>query len=674
MANLSNINNVLRVSSSGVGINKNNTGPSELDIESAGADMIDMTRTNLKTYRLAISGASDFSIFDVVANEDRLTIDSSGDVGIGGVPSEKLTIDGTTSGAYVRISNVASGDISSGYTIYNGSNLDFNVYTNPTFGNTTLLSREALAIRAGGAQRMYIRADGGVAIGGGNTGYSSQILSVKSDTADNVFYGESSDANCFASFRDSNSTANIEFGAIGNSHVFRKDTSIKMVIDGDGDVGIGITSPGYKLSVANASTRIISATYIDGANGIMSHAGAPNYGLESFQVRGDFISFWTDYDASHYQGTEKMRIDSSGKVGVANTNPSAFNSLGATAQIVIGDADAVSNLTMYSSASGYGSVAFADSNSSSSSSQYSGLIQYYHVANSMTFYTSAAPRMTILSSGNVGIGTTSPQNDKLHVETDTSTVYDGNSNQTGGLFVNNIYHEALNTFSQIRLGVSGASGASNVRLVGIEPSQAASDFAIVLRDGSVWGEKLRIKGATGYVGIGTPNPSKKLSVNGGIVAGNNNTDAGASQIYGDIRRPQATNFSKRNYILTAGAGDALYSIARQWHDTANWGSGNINVIMWGIYYGRSNFSKADFSCRYGYSGNVADVEVNFNPGGLGTPSWTAATQVSGNVYYRDLQILIPAYTQISFEIISPGLQQTYNLSNTSNNTVYLYPH
>ena len=47
MANLSNINNILRVSSSGVGINKNNTGPSELDIESAGADMIDMTRTCL---------------------------------------------------------------------------------------------------------------------------------------------------------------------------------------------------------------------------------------------------------------------------------------------------------------------------------------------------------------------------------------------------------------------------------------------------------------------------------------------------------------------------------------------------------------------------------------------------------------------------------------------------
>ena len=99
MANLSNINNILRVSSSGVGLNKNNTGPSELDIESSGADMIDMTRTGQKTYRFAISGASAFSLFDVAANADRLIIDSSGDVVIGTTSNSynkgKLTVHNT---------------------------------------------------------------------------------------------------------------------------------------------------------------------------------------------------------------------------------------------------------------------------------------------------------------------------------------------------------------------------------------------------------------------------------------------------------------------------------------------------------------------------------------------------------------------------------------------------
>ena len=95
---------------------------------------------------------------------------------------------------------------------------------------------------------MQIRTDnGGIAIGLNNTGYSSQILSVKSGTSDNVFYGESSDANCFASFRDNSSTANIEFGVIGDNHVLRKDTTQYFVVDNIGDV--------YNFqSVSNANT------------------------------------------------------------------------------------------------------------------------------------------------------------------------------------------------------------------------------------------------------------------------------------------------------------------------------------------------------------------------------------------------------------------------------------
>ena len=58
-----------------------------------------------------------------------------------------------------------TGDITAGYQIYNGSNLDLNIYTNPLFGNSTLLSREALAIRTGGSQSMFIDSDGNVGIG-----------------------------------------------------------------------------------------------------------------------------------------------------------------------------------------------------------------------------------------------------------------------------------------------------------------------------------------------------------------------------------------------------------------------------------------------------------------------------------------------------------------------------
>ena len=69
-----------------------NVNTSRLFVEQSGADMIDMTRTGVGTYRFAISSSDAFSLFDVGANADRLVINSSGNVGIGTTsPSAKFT-------------------------------------------------------------------------------------------------------------------------------------------------------------------------------------------------------------------------------------------------------------------------------------------------------------------------------------------------------------------------------------------------------------------------------------------------------------------------------------------------------------------------------------------------------------------------------------------------------
>ena len=176
-----------------------------------------------------------------------------------------------------------------------------------------------------------------------------------------------------------------------------------------GNVGIGTDSPGYKLSVANASTRIISATYIDGTNGIMSHAGAPNYGLESFQVRGDFISFWTDYDATHYQGTEKMRIASDGVVTIGSTTLPGSRSLRLVSQ---------TNATSYD-------IDFQQAGTTNH-----GRIRYTEGASDLQFFpiTGVDPNLTLtfggnsyFSRGNVGIGVTSPNALLSTADTNTYT-------------------------------------------------------------------------------------------------------------------------------------------------------------------------------------------------------------------------------------------------------------
>ena len=77
-------------------------------------------------------------------------------------------------------------------------------------------SDNSMQFTVNAAERMRIRSTGGVGIG--TAGYDSQILAVNAGSGDTVLYGESTDANCFASFRDNSSTANISYGAIAVSY------------------------------------------------------------------------------------------------------------------------------------------------------------------------------------------------------------------------------------------------------------------------------------------------------------------------------------------------------------------------------------------------------------------------------------------------------------------------
>ena len=194
-------------------------------------------------------------------------------------------------------------------------------------------------------------------------------------------------------------------------------------------LGIGTSSPAATLEISKSSDSVsgptlrlsnpssavdvgVSAGEIEFFKGDLSTGGA---GVVSF-IKSIPTDLGGQYDLTFGSGTsatvtERLRIDASGNVGIGVSNPSSYQ--GNADNLVVGNlVDAGTGLTIVSGTASLGSIHFADSPTGDDS--YRGFIQYDHASNYMRFATDASERMRITSTGNVGIGTSSPAQ-KLHV-------------------------------------------------------------------------------------------------------------------------------------------------------------------------------------------------------------------------------------------------------------------
>ncbi len=275
-----------------------------------------------------------------------------------------------------------------------------------------------------------------------------------------------------------------------------------ITIDSSERVGLNTTTPGAKLEINS------TGSYYNTANQHQqwSYNGTPFLSLymdayASPYFDTDSASSWNPGATMVFkrQGTEKMRIDSSGNVGIKNTVMSSFSNLPAT-DLVVGAGTTNSGITIYSSDSTASSIGFADGASGDARNQ--GIIQYHHNGDYMRFFTNAAERMRINSSGFVGIGTSSPGTVPLNVvSTDDGNVDDileiRNNSTTSG------------TGARLRF-VSSTDPSSVPNSVSISSYRnAGSDHDILFE--SSGSEKMRIR-STGLVGIGTSSPSEQLDI------------------------------------------------------------------------------------------------------------------------------------------------------------------
>ena len=149
--------------------------------------------------------------------------------------------------------------------------------------------------------------------------------------------------------------------------------SERMIIDSSGNVGIGTTSP---TSTSNVTTLEVSNATTSRILLDSTGTGGRKYGWYS-STDGQFAVY--DYDAS----AERLRINSSGNVGLGTTSPSSPNSVDRF--LHIHDAD-------------HSSLVLSDDQNT------------WEIVsnNTFTIRDGTDTRLNIDPSGNVGIGTTSP--------------------------------------------------------------------------------------------------------------------------------------------------------------------------------------------------------------------------------------------------------------------------
>ena len=377
--------------------------------------------------------------------------------------------------------------------------------------------------------------------------------------------------------------------AFGSNDVFRAQVTgsatynIALTAGGDahflGDVGIGTSSPSKNIEIrtdandegillkstgSTSNALDLDANRSGAGNAIASIRGKWNgttvaqigflAGADTTNKDDGVITFGTESAASNgnANATERMRIDSSGKVGIGTTSPGDFDD-GAD-QLVISKAGAC-GLTIDSTSGTNSSIHFADGSTGNES--YRGFIVYENGNDALKFGTSAEEAVRIDSSGRLLVGaSTSPTSDvdikmvikstggpSIQFQRDDATT---TSDNLLGRIVGTATDGSATPAAQIALRADGTHTASSSPGRIVFDTTADGDTATT--------ERMRID-SSGRLLVGTTSPGSLGG--GGIVAGDNGATGGGVALtvrYTDGHNPNifGSMYSSANTLIGYG--------------------------------------------------------------------------------------------------------------------------
>lgn len=254
-----------------------------------------------------------------------MTLDTNGRLGIGATsPMSRLTIDGTNGNVASQIQLVGTG-VLSGYIGPSADGLNLGTDSGGILFRTGVTGNASVTT---GTERMRIDAAGNVGIG--TTSLSGGKLSVNSGASatSNSLLLFSSDGTYNPYLQIEHSSAGVKifnsssYGSPSNNLIFGNGNIPEtMRIDSAGNVGIGTTTPGQKLEVSG------SAYFTGGVAGQGAHIlrdGATGGGVYSSQTGNtNLVAPGANSVIFQTNSAERMRIDSSGNVGIGTTTPGA---------------------------------------------------------------------------------------------------------------------------------------------------------------------------------------------------------------------------------------------------------------------------------------------------------------------------------------------------------------